>query len=157
MIPALLGVGGSLVYLLTESGTEGDIWTREFDTPHAAASGASAGLLRVDHISQTMHYEEMLSWLLYYSSLFEVSKSPAVQVADPLGLVQSQAIESPEGGLRLTLNRLGEQPDALRALPAGLPRCRRAAHRVGDDRHLHDCAALEGTRSRDPSDSAQLL
>jgi 4-hydroxyphenylpyruvate dioxygenase len=51
-----------------------------------------------------MHYEEMLSWLLYYSSLFELANAPAVQVADPLGLVQSQAIESPEGGLRLTLN-----------------------------------------------------
>ncbi len=51
-----------------------------------------------------MHYEEMLSWLLYYSSLFELSEAPAVQVADPLGLVQSQAIESPEGGLRFTLN-----------------------------------------------------
>jgi 4-hydroxyphenylpyruvate dioxygenase len=58
----------------------------------------------VDHIAQTMHYEEMLSWLLYYSSLFDLAKAPAVQVADPLGLVQSQAIESPEGGLRFTLN-----------------------------------------------------
>jgi 4-hydroxyphenylpyruvate dioxygenase len=51
-----------------------------------------------------MQYEEMLSWLLYYLSLFELSKAPAVQIADPLGLVQSQAIESPEGGLRFTLN-----------------------------------------------------
>jgi 4-hydroxyphenylpyruvate dioxygenase len=103
MIPALLGVGGSLLYLM-ETGTEGDIWEREFETAHAGAHAPGAGLLRVDHIAQTMHYEEMLSWLLYYASLFELSNAPAVQVADPLGLVQSQAIESPEGGLRLTLN-----------------------------------------------------
>lgn len=103
MIPALLGVGGSLIYLM-ESGTEGDIWEREFETVSGSAHAGGAGLLRVDHIAQTMHYEEMLSWLLYYSSLFDLSKAPAVQVADPLGLVQSQAIESPEGGLRLTLN-----------------------------------------------------
>jgi 4-hydroxyphenylpyruvate dioxygenase len=51
-----------------------------------------------------MHHEEMLSWLLYYVSLFDVAKAPLVQIADPLGLVQSQAIESPEGGLRMTLN-----------------------------------------------------
>jgi 4-hydroxyphenylpyruvate dioxygenase len=51
-----------------------------------------------------MQHEEMLSWLLYYVSLFDVSKTPVVQVADPLGLVQSQAIESAEGGLRITLN-----------------------------------------------------
>jgi 4-hydroxyphenylpyruvate dioxygenase len=103
MIPALLGVGGSLIYLM-ESGMEGDIWEREFEASPGSAHAAGAGLLRVDHVAQTMHYEEMLSWLLYYSSLFDLTKSPAVQVADPLGLVQSQAIESPEGGLRFTLN-----------------------------------------------------
>jgi 4-hydroxyphenylpyruvate dioxygenase len=103
MIPAVLGVGGSLIYLM-ESGTEGDIWEREFEVAPGGAHATGAGLLRVDHVAQTMHYEEMLSWLLYYSSLFDLTKAPVVQVADPLGLVQSQAIESPEGGLRFTLN-----------------------------------------------------
>lgn len=103
MIPALIGVGGSLIYLM-ETGSEADIWEREFETLPGKARTAGAGLLRVDHIAQTMHYEEMLSWLLYYLSLFDLAKAPAVQVADPLGLVQSQAIESPEGGLRFTLN-----------------------------------------------------
>ena len=103
MIPALLGVGGSLIYLM-ETGTESEIWEREFEPVVANTSPTNAGLLRVDHIAQTMHYDEMLSWMLYYSSLFELSRAPAVQVADPLGLVQSQAIESPEGGLRFTLN-----------------------------------------------------
>jgi 4-hydroxyphenylpyruvate dioxygenase len=42
--------------------------------------------------------------LLYYVCLFDVAKAPLVQIADPLGLVQSQAIESAEGGLRITLN-----------------------------------------------------
>jgi 4-hydroxyphenylpyruvate dioxygenase len=104
MIPALLGVGGSLIYMM-EAGTETDIWEREFETvPGGAGRTAGAGLLRVDHVTQTMQYEEMLSWLLYYLSLFELGKAPSVQIADPLGLVQSQPIESPEGGLRLTLN-----------------------------------------------------
>jgi 4-hydroxyphenylpyruvate dioxygenase len=103
MIPALLGVGGSLIYLM-EAGAESDVWEREFEAVPGARGTRGAGLLRVDHVAQTMHYEEMLSWLLYYLSLFELAKAPAVQVADPLGLVQSQAIESPEGGLRFTLN-----------------------------------------------------
>jgi len=103
LIPALLGVGGSLIYLM-EAGTESDIWEREFAGVPGASGTRGAGLLRVDHVAQTMQYEEMLSWLLYYQSLFELARAPAVQIADPLGLVQSQAIESPEGGLRFTLN-----------------------------------------------------
>jgi len=102
-VPALLGVGGSLLYLV-EAGSEPELWESEFETIPGAARAPGAGLLRVDHIAQTMQYEEMLSWLLYYLSLFDLAKSPAVQIADPLGLVQSQAIESPEGGLKFTLN-----------------------------------------------------
>ena len=51
-----------------------------------------------------MHYEEFLSWLLYYLSLFDVAKTPQVEIADTLGLVQSQAVESPGKALRITLN-----------------------------------------------------
>jgi 4-hydroxyphenylpyruvate dioxygenase len=51
-----------------------------------------------------MQHEQMLSWLLYYYALFDVSKAPLVEIADPVGLVQSQALHSADGGLRLTLN-----------------------------------------------------
>jgi 4-hydroxyphenylpyruvate dioxygenase len=101
-IPALQAVGGSLLYFM-EAGTESEIWDREFEGS-PGTQGTGAGLLRVDHISQTMQYEEMLSWLLYYHALFDVAKAPVVQLADPLGLVQSQAIESAEGTLRVILN-----------------------------------------------------
>jgi len=102
-IPAIRGVGDSLIYFL-EAGSEGHIWNTEFTPIEAGAKSDGAGLLRVDHIAQTMHYEEMLSWTLYYLALFEVTKASVVQLTDPLGLVQSQAIESPEGSFRVTLN-----------------------------------------------------
>jgi 4-hydroxyphenylpyruvate dioxygenase len=100
---SVYGVGGSLIYFM-EAGSESEVWDTDF-VPHSGGSSShAAGLLRVDHIAQTMQHEEMLSWLLYYVSMFEVSKAPLLQIADPLGLVQMQAIESPEGGLRITLN-----------------------------------------------------
>ena len=102
-IPCVQGVGGSQLYLV-EAGSQSRIWDTEFVPIAGDPVSADAGLLRIDHVAQTMQYEEMLSWLLYYVSLFDVAKAPLVQIADPLGLVQSQAIESPEGGLRLTLN-----------------------------------------------------
>ena len=101
--PSVYGVGGSLIYFM-EAGTESEVWNTDFKPQPAAGSNHGAGLLRVDHISQTMQHEEMLSWLLYYICLFELTKAPVVQIPDPLGLVQSQAIESAEGGLRITLN-----------------------------------------------------
>jgi 4-hydroxyphenylpyruvate dioxygenase len=46
----------------------------------------------------------MLTWLLFYSSLLDVRKAPVQTVLDPGGVVQSQAIETHNGSLRLILN-----------------------------------------------------
>lgn len=102
-IPSVRGVGGSLVYFIA-SGTEQSVWENEFVPFEEPATVAPLGLLAIDHIAQTMRYEEFLSWLLYYVTLFDVSKTAQVEIADPLGLIQSQAIESPDKSLRITLN-----------------------------------------------------
>jgi 4-hydroxyphenylpyruvate dioxygenase len=51
-----------------------------------------------------MQYEEMLSWLLYYVTLFRLAKTSATEIADPVGLVQSQALHSAGRGVRIVLN-----------------------------------------------------
>ena len=100
-MPSVRGVGGSLLYFI-ETGQEADVWAREFEP--VAEEAAPGALIRIDHIAQAMGYEEFLSWLLYYYALFDVTKTPQVEIADPLGIVHSQAVESVGGGLRITLN-----------------------------------------------------
>ncbi len=47
----------------------------------------------------------MLTWLLFYTSIFSTRRTPMVDVIDPGGLVRSQAIESePQPLFRLTMN-----------------------------------------------------
>ena len=62
------------------------------------------GLSAIDHLAQSMNYEEMLTWLLFYTAIFRTKKLPMVDVIDPAGIVRSQVVESDDGGLRLTLN-----------------------------------------------------
>lgn len=100
-MPSIQSLGGSLLYFM-EAGREQEIWDSEFLA--AEPGGAGAGLESIDHIAQTMPYEEVPSWVLYYVSLFELSKTPMLEVADPLGLVQTLALESAGGSLRLVLN-----------------------------------------------------
>lgn len=64
----------------------------------------TAGLTVVDHISQSMHYEDMLSWLLFYTSLLDVQKTPQLDITDPGGIVRSQVVETTDGALRIALN-----------------------------------------------------
>ncbi|MFT4150628.1 MAG: TIM barrel protein, partial [Paracoccaceae bacterium] len=99
-IPAIRGVGGSLIRLLDRGSDLARIWEVDFTVDDPAPQGA--GLVRVDHLAQTMAYDEMLSWSLFYTTIFPARKTPMVDVVDPDGLVRSQAVET--GALRITLN-----------------------------------------------------
>lgn len=103
-IPAIRGIGGGVIYFLDEKSPLGRVWDIEFETVEDPLAGMDAGLKSIDHVAQTMNYEEMLTWILFYRSIFVAEKSPMVDVVDPAGLIRSQVIENEEGSLRLTLN-----------------------------------------------------
>jgi 4-hydroxyphenylpyruvate dioxygenase len=98
-IPAIHGVGGSLLYFLDAAGNN-------WDTDFAQLAGADGGdhLVAIDHISQSMPYDEMLSWLLFYTGILDLQRLPQMEIPDPVGLVQSQALISPNQSLRVVLN-----------------------------------------------------
>ncbi len=98
-IPAIRGVGGSLLYFLEPASPNWDV-----DFVAIAAEDGPGFLRHIDHISQSMRFEEMLSWEQFYTGLFDVQRAPQLEIADPLGLVKSQVLETKDGSLRLVLN-----------------------------------------------------
>lgn len=108
-IPAIKGVGGSVVHFIDEKSDLHRVWDIEFEPVPKERAAQPAGLRRIDHVAQTMRYQEMQSWLTYYLSTFEMEKADVVDVADPSGVVLSQALASPEGEVRLNLNGAGER------------------------------------------------
>ena len=103
-VPAVRGLGGSVIYFIDDKTDLNRHWEIDFDVPRQAGNGPGVGLTRFDHIAQSMHYEEMLTWLLFYTSLLEVQKTPVQDVLDPGGIVHSQVVETADGALRLVLN-----------------------------------------------------
>jgi 4-hydroxyphenylpyruvate dioxygenase len=101
-IPAARGVGESLVYFIQE-GQQQHVWKNDF-VAAGEPTHQHTGLQRIDYLTQTLQYEAMLSWLLYYLSLFAVSKTEQVEIEDPFGLVYSQAVESAHRDFRIVLN-----------------------------------------------------
>ncbi|MGX1787454.1 bifunctional sugar phosphate isomerase/epimerase/4-hydroxyphenylpyruvate dioxygenase family protein [Bosea sp. NPDC055332] len=102
-IPAIRGVGGSLIYFTEPRHDGAQSWHDDFI---ASGAGDSAPVLltAVDHISQSMDYDEMLSWLLFYTSLFALDRVPQLAIADPAGLVQSRPLVNIDGSVRMILN-----------------------------------------------------
>ena len=98
------GLGGSLLYFVDPKSQLGRLWDIDFTAPKQPQGNGGAGLTAIDHISQSMQYEEMLSWLLFYNSLLDVTKTPQLDVIDPGGIVRSQVIQTADGALRIALN-----------------------------------------------------
>ncbi len=103
-IPAIRGVGGGLIYLLDDKTDLGHIWDIDFVPVADEDESQPAHLCSIDHMAQTVAYEEMLTWLLFYTAIFETQKTPMVDIIDPAGVVRSQVIENTAGTLRITLN-----------------------------------------------------
>jgi 4-hydroxyphenylpyruvate dioxygenase len=106
-IPAVRGLGGSLLYFIDDNTELGRHWEIDFEEPRSSAGGSEApdaGLIAFDHVSQSMQHEEMLTWLLFYTSLLAVQKTPAQDVLDPGGIVHSQVVDTTDGAFRLVLN-----------------------------------------------------
>jgi len=99
VIPAIRGVGGSLLYFLEPGSPNWDV-----DFVAVASEDDSCLLKHIDHISQSMRFEEMLSWEQFYTALFDVERPPQLEIADPLGLVKSQVLQNRNGSLRFVLN-----------------------------------------------------
>ncbi|WP_295849074.1 sugar phosphate isomerase/epimerase and 4-hydroxyphenylpyruvate domain-containing protein [Tardiphaga sp.] len=98
-IPAIHGVGGSLLYFLESAGKN---WDTDFEVLQGDAGGDR--LTTIDHISQSMPYDEMLSWLLFYTGILGLLRLPQMEIADPVGLVQSQALTNDSRNVRMVLN-----------------------------------------------------
>ncbi len=103
-MPAIRGVGGGGLYFVDGKSELRNIWEIEFDPVEDDATTRDAGLLQFDHVAQTMNFDEMLTWLLFYTSILKARKTPMVDIIDPSGIVRSQVVENEAGSLRITMN-----------------------------------------------------
>ena len=106
-IPAVRGVGGSLLYFL-ESGSFVDV---DF-VPEAGETGDDLGLLAVDHVAQVVPQVEFLTWILFYRSILGLHPEARADLNDPRGLIVSRALTNADHSIRLPLNASQAQASA---------------------------------------------
>src|SRR6185437_3689146 len=96
-IPAIEGIGGSLVYLVDRYG-EHSIYDVDFvPLGGAAASPGGAGLVAVDHLTHNVHQGRMSQWAGFYEKLFNFSEIRYFDIEGKLTGLRSKAMTSPCG------------------------------------------------------------
>jgi len=101
-LPALRAPDGTLLYLI-EPRTDGtSIYDVDF---HLVADEGNAGPLRsVDHVAQALPVGRMDNFVLFYRAIFGFQPEQLWEIPDTMGLIQSRAMASPDGTVRLPLN-----------------------------------------------------
>jgi 4-hydroxyphenylpyruvate dioxygenase len=108
-IPAIEGIGGSLIYLVDRYG-ERTIYDVDF-LPLAAGEGqtASVGLVGIDHLTHNVHQGRMVEWARFYERVFNFREIRYFDIEGKLTGLRSKAMISPCGKIRIPINESADE------------------------------------------------
>ncbi len=104
-IPAIEGIGGSLLYFVDRYGANGGIYDIDFkwlSAPNAHPVGA--GLTIIDHLTHNVHRGRMDVWWQFYARLFNFREIRYFDIEGKLTGLKSRALTSPCGLIRIPIN-----------------------------------------------------
>ena len=98
--PAIVGIGGSLIYFV-----DSDAWLEDYNLDESyVPEAAAAGLEFIDHLTHNVKYGNMDKWYAFYNKLFNFEEIRYFDIeGEQTGLV-SRAITSPCGNITIPLN-----------------------------------------------------
>jgi 4-hydroxyphenylpyruvate dioxygenase len=104
-IPAIEGIGGSLIYFVDRYGAKGSIWDVDFRPIEGADQRpAGAGLTLIDHLTHNVHRGRMDAWAGFYERLFNFREIRYFDIEGKLTGLKSKAMTSPCGQIRIPIN-----------------------------------------------------
>jgi len=110
-IPAIEGIGGSLIYLVDRYGPRGTIYDVDFvPLPGVAQNPQGVGLAAIDHLTHNVHKGRMDVWAGFYERLFNFRQIRYFDIEGMLTGIKSRAMTSPDGKIRIPINESGGHP-----------------------------------------------
>jgi len=104
-IPAIEGIGGSLIYFVDRYGPTGSIWDVDFRwIDGAERNPRGAGLTLIDHLTHNVHRGRMDAWAGFYERLFNFREIRYFDIEGKLTGLKSKAMTSPCGQIRIPIN-----------------------------------------------------
>jgi 4-hydroxyphenylpyruvate dioxygenase len=112
-IPAIEGIGGSLIYLVDRYGDR-SIYDVDFQPlPGADPAPAGTGLTAIDHLTHNVHRGRMAEWSKFYERLFNFRELRYFDIEGKLTGLRSQAMTSPCGKIRIPINESADDKSQI--------------------------------------------
>jgi 4-hydroxyphenylpyruvate dioxygenase len=101
--PAIVGIGGSLIYFTDDYGQGADPWGDDFHWL-TAPKPEGVGFGYLDHLTHNVHKGNMDKWFDFYGSLFNFRQIRFFDIEGKHSGLLSRALTSPCGRIRIPIN-----------------------------------------------------
>ena len=112
-IPAIQGIGGSLLYLIDRYGPR-TIYDVDFvPVPGAEPDPKGVGLQYVDHLTHNVYEGRMDTWAEFYTKLFNFREIRYFDIKGKKTGLTSRALTSPCGKIRIPINEPSDKKSQI--------------------------------------------
>ncbi len=113
-IPAIKGIGDSLIYLVDRYGDKGSIYDVDFiPIEGEERHPEGAGLTYIDHLTHNVHRGRMDEWSEFYERLFNFKEIRYFDIEGKLTGLKSKAMTSPCGKIRIPINESSDDKSQI--------------------------------------------
>jgi 4-hydroxyphenylpyruvate dioxygenase len=111
-VPAIEGIGGSLIYLVDRYG-EHTIYDVDFHPLVAEKAPPGVGLVGLDHLTHNVHRGRMAVWAGFYERLFNFREIRYFDIEGKLTGLRSKAMTSPDGKIKIPINESADDKSQI--------------------------------------------
>ena len=104
-VPAVIGIGGSLLYFVETYGEVGSAYDAEFDwLGEKDPRPEGFGFFYLDHLTHNVVRGNMNTWYKFYHDTFNFREIRFFDIAGKMTGLTSRALTSPDGKIRIPIN-----------------------------------------------------
>ena len=111
-IPAIEGIGGSVLYFVDKYGPKGSIYEIDFNFTDKKPN-TGAGLTYIDHLTHNVNRGNMTQWADFYTHLFNFREIRYFDIEGKLTGLKSKAMTSPCGKIRIPINESSDDTSQI--------------------------------------------
>ncbi|WP_207456088.1 4-hydroxyphenylpyruvate dioxygenase [Azospirillum sp. SYSU D00513] len=113
-VPAIKGIGGSLLYFVDVYGKKGSVYDAEFEwLGERDPAPAGRGLFYIDHLTHNVYRGRMDVWYDFYKRIFNFRQIRYFDIEGKMTGLFSRALTSPDGRIRIPLNESADEKSQI--------------------------------------------
>lgn len=113
-VPAIKGIGGSLIYFVDTFGAKGSAYEAEYDWVNPGADKpVGVGFYYLDHLTNNVKRGNMDKWFHFYADIFNFREIRFFDIKGKASGLYSRALTSPCGRIRIPINESADDKSQI--------------------------------------------